>query len=87
MPHEMRRLAALSTRVTFGSPDGVDGLADDAVLTSGAIDQAILLERTWSERVRWRLSLRSLRRATRSPVAPGRAARVSSRRVRRAGRA
>jgi transglutaminase-like putative cysteine protease len=87
MPHELRRLAALSTRVTFGSADGVDGLADDAVLTSGAIDQAILLERTWLERVRWRLSLRSLRRATRSPVAPDRGAGVSLRRVRRAGRA
>jgi protein-glutamine gamma-glutamyltransferase len=71
VPHEVRRLAALSTRVTFGSGDGADGLADDAVLASGAIDRAIMLERSWWERVRWHLSLRSLRRPTRSPVAAG----------------
>ena len=70
MPHEVRRLAALATRVTFGPSGGADALADDAVLTSGAIDRAILRDRTWWQRVRWRLSLRSLRRSTRSPVAP-----------------
>jgi transglutaminase-like putative cysteine protease len=71
VPHELRRLAAMSTQVTFGSSGSVDSLADDAVLTSGAVEDAIRLGRTRWQRVRWRLSLRSLRRSTRSPVAFG----------------
>lgn len=70
VPHELRRLAGMSTQVTFGAAGRAEALADDAVLTSGAVDQAIRLERTWWQRVRWRLSLRSLRRSTRSPVSP-----------------
>ncbi len=69
-PHEIRRLAAMSTQVTFGATGQADELADDAVLTGSAVEQAIRDERTRWQRVRWRLSLRSLRRATRSPVAP-----------------
>ncbi|MDW3215445.1 MAG: transglutaminase domain-containing protein [Ilumatobacteraceae bacterium] len=70
VPHELRRLAAMSTQVTFGAAHGADALADDAVLTSAAVDQAVRDERTRWQRVRWRLSLRSLRRSTRSPVSP-----------------
>lgn len=70
VPHEVRRLAAMSSRMTFGSGADADALVDDAVLTSGAIDQAILVDRTRWQRLRWRLSLRSLRPSTRSPVAP-----------------
>ena len=70
VPHEMRRLAAMSTQVTFGSASPADALVDDAVLTSGAVEEAIRLERTRWQRLRWRLSLRSLRRSTRSPVSP-----------------
>jgi hypothetical protein len=69
-PHEMRRLAAMSTGVTFGSTEGAAGLADDAVLTSTAVDQAIRAGRSRWQRITWRLSLRSLRPSTRSPVAP-----------------
>lgn len=70
VPHEIRRLAAMSTQVTFGSAQPADALVDDAVLTSGAVEEAIRLERTRWQRLRWRLSLRSLRRSTRSPVSP-----------------
>jgi transglutaminase-like putative cysteine protease len=68
VPHEMRRLASMATQMTFGPTAGAAALADDAVLTSDAVDQAIRFERTRWQRVRWRLSLRSLRRSTRSPV-------------------
>ncbi len=67
-PHETRRLAAMSTAMTFGGVDDAWRLVDDAVLTSAAIDDAILEDRTRWERILWRLSLRSLRRATRSPI-------------------
>lgn len=70
VPHETRRLAAMSSAVTFGSRPNEEAsrLADDAARTSAAIDAAIRASRTRWERLRWRLSLRSLRRATRSPV-------------------
>lgn len=68
VPHEMRRLAALSTRMTFGTTAGAAGLADDAVTTSSAIDEAIGSRLTRWQRLRWQLSLRSFRAATRSPV-------------------
>lgn len=67
-PHEMRRLAAMATAMTFGSLDDAWRLADDAVLTADAVDDAIRAQRTRWERVKWRLSLRSLRRSTRSPI-------------------
>jgi len=70
VPHEMRRLAALATQVTFGPTQRAAALADDAVLTSEAVDEAIRSDRTGWKRVAWRLSLRSFRRATRSPVVP-----------------
>ena len=68
VPHEMRHLAAMATMVTFGHPDDGWRMVDDAITTSRAIDDAIRADRTRWQRLRWRLSLRSLRRATRSPV-------------------
>ncbi|MFW2335105.1 transglutaminase-like domain-containing protein [Ilumatobacter sp.] len=70
VPHEMRRLAAMSTQVTFGPTEEAASLADDALLTSEAVDQAIRGARSRWQRITWRLSLRSLRQSTRSPVAP-----------------
>ena len=68
VPHEMRHLAAIATMVTFGPTDDGWRVVDDAISTSRAIDEAIRADRTRWQRLRWRLSLRSLRRATRSPV-------------------
>lgn len=68
VPHEMRRLAAVATKMTFGTTLAAGVLVDDAVFTSGAVDQAIREQMTRRERIRWRLSLRSLRRNSRSPV-------------------
>lgn len=68
VPHEMRHLAAIATMVTFGPTDDGWRVVDDAISTSRAIDEAIRAGRTRWQRLRWRLSLRSLRRATRSPV-------------------
>lgn len=67
-PHELRRLAAMATTVTFGPRDDAWRLVDDATATSHSIDAALRAERTRWQRIRWRLSLRSLRRRTRSPV-------------------
>jgi hypothetical protein len=67
-PHEMRRLATTATAITFGE-DSNDGLrVDDAVATARTVDLAIRADRSRWQRIRWRLSLRSLRRTTRSPV-------------------
>jgi len=72
VPHETRRLAAMSSAVTFGtrSREEATRLADDAEVTAQAIDAAIRRSRTRWERLRWRLSLRSLRASSRSPVNP-----------------
>lgn len=68
VPHEMRRLAASATAITFGrEPDDAER-AGDAIATSRTVDLAILAGRTRWQRLRWRLSLRSLRKKTRSPV-------------------
>ncbi len=72
VPHEMRRLASMATQVTFGPTQRAASLADDALLTSDAVDQAIRSDRTRWQRITWRLSLRSFRHNTRSPVAPAR---------------
>lgn len=65
---EVRRLAALSSAATFGSPQQAELLANDARSCLGTIESAMAGSRTWRQRLRWRLSLRSLRPATRSPV-------------------
>ncbi len=68
VPHEMRRLASMSTQMTFGSTGRAAALVDDAMITSSAVDDAIRSEMTRRQRIRWRLSLRSLRKRTKSPV-------------------
>ncbi len=65
---ELLRLAKLSSAATFGSPPSPGQLERDATSCLQSIETAIVDERTPWQRLRWRLSLRSLRRATRSPV-------------------
>ena len=69
VPHELRRLAGSSTAVTFGTVAPAPTQVDDAIATCRSIDRAILAERTRWQRWRWRLSTRSLRKRSRSPVA------------------
>ena len=64
----LSRLAALSGAATYGSPQHPDLLAEDATRCLGAVEESMAAERTRWQRIRWRLSLRSLRPATRSPV-------------------
>jgi len=66
---ELRRLAALSSEATYGTPQHPDLLAEDAATCLERIEASMAGTRTRWQRVRWRLSLRSLRPATRSPVA------------------
>ena len=70
VPHEIRRLASMSTAMTFGPTDDASQLINDATYTAHVIDEAIRLDRTQWARLKWRLSLRSLRPSTRSPVLP-----------------
>lgn len=65
---ELHRLATLSGAATYGSPNRPDLLSQDAVACLGMIDAAIGARRTRWQRIRWRLSLRSFRSTTRSPV-------------------
>ncbi len=70
VPHEIRRLAGMATAMTFGAIDDGHRLINDAFYTAHVIDEAIRTDRTRWHRLRWRLSLRSFRRGTRSPVLP-----------------
>jgi hypothetical protein len=65
---QLRRLASLSSAATFGRPRHPDVLAEDALSCLGSIERSVVTLRTRWQRLRWRLSLRSLRLATRSPV-------------------
>jgi len=65
---QLRRLATLSSSATFGTPRHPDVLAQDALSCLGSVEGSVLSMRTRWQRLRWRLSLRSLRPATRSPV-------------------
>ena len=65
---QLRRLATMSSSATFGTPRHPDLLADESASCLGSIEQAVMAVRTRWQRLRWRLSLRSLRRHTRSPV-------------------
>lgn len=65
---DVQHLAALSSAATFGTPVHAAYLADDAGVCLTAIEAAITEGRTRFERAAWQLSVRSLRRATRSPV-------------------
>jgi protein-glutamine gamma-glutamyltransferase len=66
---QLRRLASLSSAATFGAPRRPDVLAEDALTCLGSVERSVVTVRTRWQRLRWRLSLRSLRPATRSPVA------------------
>ncbi len=65
---QLRRLATMSSSATFGTPRHPDLLAEDAASCLGSVEQAVVAVRSRWQRLRWRLSLRSLRRASRSPV-------------------
>lgn len=65
---ELRRLATMSSAATFGSPRQSELLADDAARCLVAVEQTLVAGRTRRQQLRWRLSVRSLRAATRSPV-------------------
>lgn len=65
---ELHRLSKLSSAATYGSPEHPDLLADDAAKCLDSVDTAMATVRTRWQRLRWRLSLRSLRPATRSPL-------------------
>ncbi|WP_041298461.1 transglutaminase domain-containing protein [Ilumatobacter coccineus] len=65
---ELHRLAVLASAATFGRPARPDLLAEDANACLGQVEHSLAAERTRWQRIRWRLSLRSLRSSTRSPV-------------------
>jgi hypothetical protein len=67
--HDLRRLATMSTTATFGpaaSPEAVI----DATRTERLLREAMVARLTRWQRLRWLVSVRSMRRATRSPVMP-----------------
>ena len=65
---ELHRLATLASATTFGDPVRPDLLAEDATVCLGQVETTMAADRTGWERLRWRLSLRSLRSKTASPV-------------------
>lgn len=65
---EVFRLATLASATTFGDPARPDLLAQDATACLGQVETSMAESRTFWQRARWRLSLRSLRRRTTSPV-------------------
>lgn len=64
----LQRLATLATVTTFGDPVRPDLLAEDAATCLDQVEATMTEDRTGWQRLRWRLSLRSLRSATASPV-------------------
>ena len=66
--HELVRLGAMSSAATYGPPRLFDLLAADALSALRHVERSIRSTGTRWQRIRWRLSTRSLRRATRSPV-------------------
>lgn len=68
-PPELHRLAAMATAATFGPPPGPIE-RDDAAAVESRLSAAIAGQLSTWQRVRWHLSLRSLRPSTRSPVVP-----------------
>jgi hypothetical protein len=65
---DLHRLATLASAATYGRPSHPELLAEDATRCLEAVEASMAAERSRWQRVRWRLSLRSLRPATRSPV-------------------
>jgi len=66
-PPALARLAAMSTAATFGPPPTA-ATVHDAAAVEHDVTNAIADGFTPVARLRWRLSVRSLRKATRSPV-------------------
>lgn len=66
-PHELERLASMSTAATFGPPPAPDD-TDEAWAAERLLRTSIAGRLTRWQRLRWYTSLRSLRRSTRSPV-------------------
>lgn len=66
--HELVRLGAMSSAATYGPVRLVDPMAADAFAALVHIERSIRSPLTRWQRIRWRLSTRSIRRATRSPV-------------------
>ncbi len=66
---ELHSLAQMSSAVTFGDPPRPDLLARRATSYLGTVESEMKSSRSRTERLKWLLSLRSLRNATRSPVA------------------
>jgi hypothetical protein len=69
-PHDLRRLATMSTAATFGPTASSDEVTD-ATKTERLLRVAVAARLTRWQRLRWHVSLRSMRRATRSPVVGG----------------
>lgn len=65
---ELHRLASLSSAATFGSPTRPEDLAHDASVCLDQVESSVGSSLTRWQRMRWRLSSRSLRGSTRSPV-------------------
>jgi transglutaminase-like putative cysteine protease len=65
---ELALLASMSTAATYGAPDEPEALADEAVEHLDAVEAALRDAGGRVRRLRWSLSLRSLRSSTRSPV-------------------
>jgi hypothetical protein len=68
VPRDVHRLATAATAMTFGPPVAGAGHADDAAAVARSVELAIRDERSRWQRIRWRLSTRSLRSRTKSPV-------------------
>ncbi len=67
---ELHRLATLSSAVTFGTPQRIDLLAEDASSCLDEVESSLGASLTRWQYVQWRLNPRSLRASTRSPVDP-----------------
>lgn len=65
---EILRLSKLANATTFGAPARPDLLAEDARFCLERVETSMIEARTLRQRIRWELSLRSLRRRTGSPV-------------------
>jgi transglutaminase-like putative cysteine protease len=65
---ELHRMATLASATTFGTPARPDLLAEDAAFCLGHVETSLAESRTRWQRLRWQLSVRSLRRRTASPV-------------------
>jgi len=66
--HEVHRLATLASATTFGDPAHPESLATDATACLEFVESSMVEARSLWQRIRLRLSLRSLRRRTASPV-------------------